>query len=63
MKAFNVYRNRHLIDTVFWNARADGGARTTAKDVKESLINHDGYPSDIEVFARREAPRHHPYPA
>lgn len=54
MKAFNVYRNGRLVDTVFWNDKADGGAPTTAAQVKESLVNHDGYASDIKVCAAME---------
>ena len=41
-EAFNVYRKGRLIDTVF----ATG---YTTDEMKRSLINHDGYPSDIRV--------------
>lgn len=47
MNAFNVYKGRKLIDTTFWN---DG---ITAEEVKNSLINHDGYDSDIRVCKRK----------
>lgn len=46
MNAFNVYRRGRLIDTVF-------DASNSADDVRESLINHDGYPADIEVRKAR----------
>ena len=44
---FNVYRPTRsgtlkLIDTVFWTAG-------TRDEVRRSLINHDGYASDIVV--------------
>lgn len=49
MKAFYVYRNGDKIDTVFWNDKSDGGAPITREEVRRSLIDHDGYPGDIEV--------------
>lgn len=49
MKAYNVYLNGKKIETVFWNDRCDGGAPITAADVKESLVNHDGYDPGIAV--------------
>lgn len=42
---FDIYRNGRIIDTVFYNYMDNVSSDT----VKESLINHDGYPSDIEV--------------
>jgi hypothetical protein len=45
-EAFNVYRKGRLIDTVF----ATG---YTVEEMKRSLINHDGYPSDIRVTKRK----------
>lgn len=46
MAAFNVYRPQGkkmvLIDTVFFNGY-------TVKEVRESLIKHDGYAPDIIV--------------
>lgn len=49
MQAWDVVLNGEVIDTVFWNAKADGGATITAEEVKDSLINHDGYDSRIVV--------------
>lgn len=44
--AFNVYKpdgnRREFIDTVFWQT-------ATIDEVRRSLIDHDGYDSDIEV--------------
>ncbi len=40
---FKVYLNGKLIDTVFWVINVD------AEDVKESLVNHDGFDPSIEV--------------
>jgi hypothetical protein len=45
--AFKVYLRGKEIDTVFQYDNA------TAADVKKSLINHDGYDSDITVKKRR----------
>lgn len=53
MVAWNVYLNGKLIDTVFWNKKCDGGAIITAEDVKESLVNHDGYDYRIVVKKAR----------
>jgi len=47
MNAFNVYKGKKLIDTVFYN---DG---ITKDEVKNSLVNHDGMDSDITVCKRR----------
>lgn len=46
MEAFNVYRGKKLVDKVF----AEG---YTAEEMKRSLINHDGYPSDIRVVKEK----------
>lgn len=43
MDKWNVYLRRKLIDSVFYNKGF------TASEVKESLINHDSYPSNITV--------------
>lgn len=43
MNAWNVYRNGKLIDTVFFMLDCD------AQYVLKSLIDHDGYPSDITI--------------
>jgi hypothetical protein len=45
MRAFNVYLNGRLIDTVFYS-KSDN---IDADEVKHSLINHDGYDSRITV--------------
>jgi hypothetical protein len=45
MKAFNVYLNGKLIDTVFYS----DSSNETCEDVKRSLVNHDGYDSAIVV--------------
>ena len=44
-KAFNVYLNGKLTDTVFYSA----STKVDAAEVKRSLINHDGYDSRIVV--------------
>lgn len=51
MTAFNVYKGRKLIDTVFYSGNTE-----TADDVKRSLINHDGYDADIRVTKARGKP-------
>jgi hypothetical protein len=51
MTAFNVYKGRKLIDTVFYSGNTEA-----ADDVKKSLINHDGYDSDIRVTKARGKP-------
>ena len=43
MKAYKVYLNHKLIDTVFWVNNSD------ADEVRTSLINHDGYDPQIIV--------------
>lgn len=59
MEAFNVYLNRDkntpgkiiypkLIDTVFFTE-----GTMTAEEVRESLINHDGYDYRIKVVKRK----------
>ena len=42
-KGWNVYLNGRLIDTVFYDDTCD------AEYVRTSLINHDGYDSQIIV--------------
>ena len=44
MAGFKVLLNGEEIDTVFFNAGCD------VDYVKSSLVNHDGYPSDIDVI-------------
>lgn len=53
MKAWRVMLDGREVDRVFWNERADGGARITADDVRRSLVEHDGYDAAIEVKAAR----------
>lgn len=53
MAAFNVYKGRKLIDTVFYS---DANYKFTADDVKKSLIGHDGYDADIRVTKARGKP-------
>jgi hypothetical protein len=48
MDAFRVYLNDELIDMVFFTKGF------TALDVKSSLINHDGYDSNIFVMKQRK---------
>ena len=43
MKAYDVYLNGRLIDTVFWDNNS------SVEEVRRSLINHDGYDPSIEV--------------
>lgn len=49
MKAWTVYLKGKEIDTVFTRGKADGGATTTAEDVRRSLVDHDGYDPRIVV--------------
>lgn len=50
-KAWDVKRKGKWINTVFFNSHCEGGAPITAEDVKQSLVEHDGYPADITVTA------------
>lgn len=43
MRVWNVVQNNQLKDTVFYDDALG------ADYVRDSLINHDGYPSDITV--------------
>ncbi|ADF58141.1 hypothetical protein PJG4_147 [Pseudomonas phage JG004] len=43
MQAWNVYQNGQLIDIVFFDIMCG------TEEVRKSLVNHDGYPSDITV--------------
>lgn len=47
--AWNVWQNGQLIERVYFQRFADGGAENLSEDVKRSLIEHDGYPSDITL--------------
>ena len=49
MDAFNVYLKGKLIDTVFYSKEY----KEKVEDVKRSLINHDGYNSNIVVRKAR----------
>jgi hypothetical protein len=56
-QAWNVYRIRqdgsmYVVDTVFFDPDMD------SHDVKSSLVNHDGYPSDIVVLWAWKRKRH-----
>jgi len=51
MTAFNVYRGSKLIDTVFYSS----GTNVDAAEVKQSLINHDGYDPNIRVVKARKS--------
>lgn len=44
-QAFDIYLNGKLIDTVFYSPNV----KVDVEEVKQSLINHDGYDSGIEV--------------
>lgn len=48
MKAYDVFLNRKNIDTVFYNATGKN-KKERQEDVKQSLINHDGYNYNINV--------------
>jgi hypothetical protein len=43
MQSWNVYLNGKWIDTVFFSESH------SANDVKFSLVEHDGYPDNIQV--------------
>ena len=45
MKGWDVYRRGRWVDTVFFDADC------TEDYVRRSLIDHDGYPSDIQIRA------------
>jgi hypothetical protein len=45
MKTFDVYLNGNVIDTVFYSKNDN----VDAAEVKQSLVNHDGYDSQIKV--------------
>lgn len=46
--AFDVILNDDVIDTVFYSASSN----VDELEVKQSLINHDGYDCNIEVMKR-----------
>lgn len=48
-RAFDVYLNGAHIDTVFYSL----GVSVDAEEVRQSLINHDGYDPRITVKERR----------
>lgn len=47
--AFNVWKNGKLIDTVFYSVGKTQKIADAVEDVRRSLINHDGYSSEIKV--------------
>ena len=48
MKAWNVYLNNRIINTVFYTATCDRDY------VYDGLVNHDGYDSRIKVRLARK---------
>jgi len=48
VKAWDVVRRERVIDTVFYTEDCDEDY------VRDSLISHDGYPWDIEVFLNEQ---------
>ena len=46
--AFDVILNNKVIDTVFYSVSSN----VNADEVKQSLINHDGYDSNIKIKKR-----------
>ncbi len=48
-QAYDVYIGRKWIDTVFYSA----SLKVPASEVRESLVNHDGYDPRIKVIKRR----------
>lgn len=49
-QAFKVFLGRKQIDTVFYSNK------DTREDVRQSLINHDGYDPNIRVVKERPKP-------
>lgn len=47
--AFNVWLGNKQIDTVFYQVSARNTIKDAILDVRRSLINHDGYDSEIKV--------------
>jgi hypothetical protein len=47
VSAYNVYLNGKRIDRVHWYIK------TNKEDVKKSLVEHDGYDSEIKVVKSR----------
>ena len=45
MQAFNVYLKNKRIDTIFYSK----STKVDREEVRQSLINHDGYEPDIVV--------------
>lgn len=48
-QAFNVYKGRKLIETVFYSGNVD------ADEVRRSLIDHDGHDEDIRVVKAKDS--------
>ena len=49
MFAFNVWLNNKLIDTVFYSSLPARTIKASIEDIYNSLVNHDGYDSNIKV--------------
>ena len=49
MFAFNVWLNGKMIDTVFYSLNKSETIAESVENVRRSLINRDGYSSDIRV--------------
>jgi hypothetical protein len=48
--AYNVYRDGRIINTVFHShPKGFKTSHSREEDVKDGLINHDGYSYDIDV--------------
>lgn len=44
LRVFNVSLDDREIDTIFWQGKI------TSEEVKQSLVEHDGYDPEIEVI-------------
>ena len=49
IQAFDVFRNSKWIDTIFYSPNCN----VDCDEVRKSLVEHDGYPNDIEVVKKR----------
>ena len=49
--AYDVFLNGKEIDTVFMDGLSNGNP-VMSKDVKKSLVDHDGYDPNINVYRR-----------
>lgn len=48
-RAYTVFRDHKEIEKVFHNHPIGFSPQEAVDDVRKSLIEHDGYPSDIQV--------------